>query len=132
MLCVIILFCSGHAAARSASEESVCLGGELTLNCSTNETVLEWEIVIPHRAPDTRHITTGPATIRVDPLNVTNVAKFHFMRISISPLVSMIRIDNVSIGLNGTRVECSAGGGDHEVIEATIPNVIENGMIVHA
>jgi hypothetical protein len=126
MLCVITLFYSGHAAARSAaSKEPVCLGGELTLNCSTNGTLLLWEVAIPHRTPELRFIITVPNTT-VNPFNPPNVAQFYFMKTSISPLVSMILIENVSIGLNGTRVEYSAGG---EVIEATVLTVIENGIV---
>lgn len=38
----------------------------------------------------------------------------------------MILIENVTFGLNGTRVECCYGG---KVVETTIINVIENGII---
>jgi hypothetical protein len=123
MVCVITLFYSGHAAARSSSEESVCLGGELTLNCSTNETLLQWNVTIPHRTPELRFISTDPFVIATP---LTKVADFYFTRTSMSPLASMILIENVSIGLNGTRVECCVRG---EVIEATIINVIENGIV---
>ena len=126
-LCVTILFFSGYAAARSVSEELVCLGGELTLNCSTNGTVLQWEISIPHHPPEFRFITTDPFN-GVTPLNATNVARFYFTRTSISPLTSMILITNVNIGLNGIRVECPGDGG--EVMETTVFNVIENGKTI--
>ena len=96
------------------------------LNCSTNETFLQWDITIPHRSrpPETRFFTTEGLD-RLTSLNITNVARFHFLRTSISPLISLITIENIAIGLNETRVECFYGGG---VMETTIINVIENGI----
>ena len=105
----------------------MCLGGELTLNCSTNETLLQWTITIPqYRGPvSVRLITSDPQSDNVLPY-LPGVAGFLFLRTSISPLASMILIENVTFGLNGTRVECCYGG---KVVETTIINVIENGII---
>lgn len=127
ILCLIILFYPEHIG--SFSEESVCLGGQLSLNCSTNETVLQWTIAIPqYQVPLLRLISAlNPTSIRVDPLHIVDVAEFHFLRTSISPrLVSMIQIENVTVGLNGTRVECSYGG---EMNVTTIIKIIENGSV---
>lgn len=124
MLCVILFTHAG-----SISEEvSVCLGGQLTLNCSTNEALLQWTIAIPNHIPDhdIRFISANNNISRVNAL-ITDAADFVFLRTSISPqLVSMILIENVTVGLNGTRVSCSSGG---EVISTTKINVIKNGIV---
>ena len=106
----------------------MCLGGELTLNCSTNETLLQWTIAIPqYRGPvSVRFITSDPQSDDVLPY-LPDIARFLFLRTSISPLASMILIKNVTVGLNGTRVECSYGG---EVMETTIINVLGNGTSI--
>ena len=49
---------------------------------------------------------------------------FQFLRTSVSPLMSVMIIDNVAVDLNGTRVDCSYGGG---VMSTTTVNDIRIG-----
>ena len=66
----------------------------------------------------TQYITsTSPANVTDF---VTNVGVFRFSRTSLmSPLVSVLHIENITAGLNGTRVQCSSFS-DSVVLNSTI------------
>ena len=106
----------------------VCPGGQINLTCqaSPDETLLQWSLTIPGRSvPELRFISSDANTASVSPLIVGQTV-FQFLRTSTSPLplVSVMVTDDVSTSLNGTRVECSYGGG---VMETTVITVIRNG-----
>ena len=119
--------CLVHIDVISAS---VCSGEQLSLSChaAPNVTLLQWNITIPDRLgrPDLRFLSSSGSTTSVTPL-VIGQTVFQFLRISVSPLTSTLVINNVSMSVNGTRVECSYNG---EVMETTIINVIGNGMYI--
>ena len=73
----------------------------------------------------TQYITsTSPANVTDF---VTSVGVFRFSRTSLmSPLVSVLHIENITSGLNGTRVQCSSFS-DSVVLNSTIINVSEYG-----
>ena len=105
----------------------MCPGDQLNLTCLTapNETLLQWSIDIPGRpAPELKFFSSGSNTASVTPLTVGQTV-FQFLRISTSPLTSLMVIDNVSSDVNGTRVECSYLGG--RVVSTDIIKVIGNG-----
>lgn len=101
---------------------SVCLGGQLTLICDTlmsNETLIEWNVVFPDYL-ETRFISSLGNTGSVAPLTVDQTM-FQFLRTSVSPLISTMIIDNVTVNMDGTRIDCSYGG---RLITSNIINVI--------
>ena len=115
-------------AAESAMV-SVCPNGQLNLTCTTtsDESILMWNITFPHRpGHERRAVFSIGSAESASPLTV-NQTRFQFLRTSVSPLISTMVIDNMSTILNGTRVECSYGGG---MKETTILNVIRNGIIL--
>ena len=97
---------------------SVCSGDQLNLTChpAPNETLLQWSLTIPGRSvPELRFISSDGNTVSVAPLTIGQTV-FQFIRISISPLTSVMVIDNVTTSLNGTRVDCSYGVGTTVII----------------
>ena len=80
-------------------------------------------MTFPHHPGYERFILAGGIADRASPLTVSQIM-FQFFRSSVSPLISVMVIDNVSTTLNGTRVECSYGGS---VMSTDFINVIENG-----
>ena len=83
-------------------------------------------MTFPHRPGfERRAILASGITDSASPLMVDQTM-FQFLRTSTSPLVSRMVIDNVSTILNGTRVDCSYGGG----VMTDIINVIGNGIII--
>ena len=89
--------------------------------------ILIWNMIFPNHPGYERRIlfSTGSAD-SASPLTV-NQTMFQFLRTSVSPLMSTMVIENMNIVLNGTRVECTYGGG---VMSKGIINVIGNGIII--
>ena len=85
----------------------VCPGGPLTINCSTNADLLEWNITIPGSHP--RYITKSFQ----DGLNELKTVQVYndILRISLirepSPLISTVSANNATVDLNGTLIICS-------------------------
>ena len=107
----------------------MCSGDQLNLTChaTPSETLIQWNLTIPSRSnsvPELRFLSSEGSTASVTPLIVGQTV-FQFLRTSTSPLTSIAVIDNVSADVNGTRVECSYGGG---VVSTDIINVIGNGI----
>ena len=103
---------------------SVCPSGQLNLTCNTTEQQLTWSITVSHRPGDERRlILAGGGADSALPLTVSQTM-FQFLRTSVSPLISIMVIDNVNTILNGTRVECLYGDG---VMSTDIINVIGSG-----
>ena len=104
-----------HLGGVQSVEVSVCSGGQLNLTChvtTLGETLLQWSLMIPGRFGDEiRFISSdGSAESAASTLTVGQTV-FQFLRTSTSPLTSMIIIiNNITSGLNGTRVDCSHGG----------------------
>ena len=91
---------------------SVCSRGQINLTCQAtpNETLLQWSLTLPGRSqPEIRYISSLGNVQSVTPLTVGQTV-FQFFRTSTSPLTSDIVVNNVSVELNGTRMDCSYGG----------------------
>ena len=107
----------------------MCPRGQLNLTCLTTPgvTLLQWNIVFPDSSDsEIRFISSRGSAESAKSTFTLGHTVFQFSRTSSSPLTSLIVIDNVTTGLNGTRVECSYGD---RVMTTTIINVIENGML---
>ena len=106
----------------SMSVVSVCPGGQQTLTCHTNMTVLIWSVTLPNfQQPEMRFIDSlgsadSQATFTI------NHTVFQFLRTSVSPLISTVVIDNVATTLNGTRVDCLYGGTTSTMFISVIRN----------
>ena len=88
---------------------SVCLGGQLSLACTINTSFIQWNINIPHYPAlitylfSTNRVTNIPETFTI------NETDFEILKTSnrgAVPLVSTLSITNVSVGLDGTLIQC--------------------------
>ena len=114
-------------ALGTAAIASVCPNEQLILTCQArpDEVLLQWSLRFPGRSQaEDRYISSEGSANRAPNLNVMGNTSFQFLRISTSPLISMMVIDNVSSSLNGTRVDCIYG---HEMMSTDTINVITNG-----
>ena len=104
--------------------EIVCIEDQLTLTCSTDGTALLWDVSNPRiletGVGDQTISSTGRE--RLGPF-VTRLGVFTFSRISISPLMSVLEIDNITADLNDTRVDCDRMEG----MSTAVVTVIQNG-----
>ena len=91
---------------------SIFIGGELSLTCIINASFVQWNITIPHYNQGPTSITYLFSTNRVT--NIAETFTINETDLGISktsdrgalPLVSTLSITNVSIGLNGTLIQC--------------------------
>ena len=109
---------------------TVCPGDNLTVSCSTNSSALQWRVNISltplhfNEGEDgTRLITTGPDTEH--PI-IINQTVFYFSKISSSPLVSVVTVDNVTTIMNLTKIVCFNPRG----MSSTIIHIIDYGKII--
>ena len=105
----------------------MCPGKRINLTCQAtlNEILLQWSLTIPGRSvPELRFISSLGSAQSVTPLTVGQTV-FQFFRTSTSPLISRMIINNVTVKLNGTRVDYSYAGS---IMSTTTINVISNGM----
>ena len=97
-----------HVGGVQSVEVSVCSGGQLNLTCHVTkpgETLLQWSLMIPGRfGAEIRFILSDGSAESAASTFTVGQTVFQFLRISTSPLTSMIIINNVTSGLNGTRV----------------------------
>ena len=106
---------------------SVCCGGQINLTCQAtpNETLLQWSLTLPGRSqPEIGYISSLGNIQSVTPLTVGQTV-FQLFRTSTSPLTSDIVVSNVSVELNGTRMDCSYCGS---LMSEAFISVIRNGM----
>ena len=90
--------------------------------CETNSSsFLYWTISVPDYVTVPERIITNQGVMSL-PAFTINSAEFHISRISESPLISRLVIDNVTTGINGSNIYCSEDGnkGDAPVVEINI------------
>ena len=93
-------------------EALVCrVGDPVNLTCTTTTEFLQWSIRVVNEQGTleeiTRYINFGGVYLTSPRL--VNSSTFNFMRSSIQgalPLISILSIDSISIGLNGTVAHC--------------------------
>ena len=104
----------------------VCPGDQLVLTCGFNGTGVQWDVTYPNMSTGVgiQFISESGRDV-LDPI-VANGVVYRFSRTSISPLVSVLQIDNVNANINGTRIECY-NNYRNEMLLTTVINVVENG-----
>ena len=94
----------------------------------TNESsFLYWTVSVPSLDTNPTRILSNQGSRSRHNLTVGS-SVFHFTRISSVaqiPLISQITIDNVTVGINGTRLFCSTDGDKNNALMSTI-HVIDN------
>ena len=101
----------------------------------TNESsFLYWTVSVPSLNTTPTRILTNQGE-QSQPTLTVGSSVFHFTRISSnneSPLISLLTIDNVTVGINGTRLFCSTDGDTNNALMSRI-HVIENTIskIIH-
>ena len=104
-----------------SGEAVVCEGGELSLTCSTNVSIISWtssllqndqgQVLTFMRSTASEGVSQHTSTLMV------NSTFFNVSRISDRdelPLVSRLVIGPVSVGLSGTRVNCTERAMNNE------------------
>ena len=94
----------------------ICPGDNLTLSCCTNGSALQWFVNI---SLTPLHFIRGESGFRLitrlspdmeQPLTI-NLTVVRFSKISSSPLVSAVTVENTITDWNQTEIECAYSGG---------------------
>ena len=94
-----------------ASTSPVCPGGNVTLTCITNGTLITWSIALPYKQePEPPRFVSAMGSADSQIPLIIDQTTIDFLRTSTSPLISMITFTTVNVELNGTRVDCIYGG----------------------
>ena len=106
----------------------VCPFRPFKLLCRTSATAISWTINFPDGFGvgdvDGQIVTTtGPESRQ--PFVIRDSSVLLISRTSLSPLTSLLEINNTIADLNGTRIECTTIDG----METTVITIIGNGKI---
>ena len=89
----------------------MCPEEQITLTCrTTQDELVEWHIYVPHYNRSYRRLHANEGLREVTRERVDSMATLSFVRISDSgvlPLVSQLSINNATITLNGTMINCT-------------------------
>ena len=112
----------------------VCPGKQLTLECKSSlqdNFILEWNVYVPYRnktysKPFSKDGVRDPTTVEIE-----SMVTLSFDRISELgdlPLVSQLSINNVSVNLNETRINCTEHDDDNNnnIIILTVIHIINS------
>ena len=112
---VIVNTCTGMVTLSPMTVAPVCrVGDQLQITCTASVKFIRWNIL---QANEQGMLVEPVPAAQINSLDdnqmsqsTVNSSTFTFTRISAKrtlPLISMLSIDSVSIGLNGTAVNCS-------------------------
>ena len=89
----------------------ICPGDSLTLFCCTNGSSLRWIVNISltplHLRPGTGTTVINQQSPEMEQPLTINQTVIHFSKISNSPLMSVLTINNVTTNWNQTKIECA-------------------------
>ena len=107
----------------------VCPFGQIELLCRSNGTVLQWDVDVPdgigvrevgsQLVPPVPPATLQPVVIRDSTVLLISI-------ISLSPLISLLEINNTFPELHGTRIVCIQS---MERMSTTVITIIGNGNV---
>ena len=106
----------------------VCPGGQVLLTCERiSGSFIHWTVSIPSLAMTRETIVADQGFFLQ--FNGLHFTEFNVTRISGSPLISQLLINNVTIEINGSTIYCSKDGNVNGAPMITI-NVTNKGIII--
>ena len=107
---------------------SLCPGGQILLTCERmSGSFLHWNVSVPHPMATTRERIVTSRGFILPPNFMISLTEFNITRISESPLISQLLINNVTTEVNGSTIYCSEDGNENSAPMVAI-NVIYKGM----
>lgn len=102
------LYCAGAFEVVPSGQVLVCPGRQFLMTCFSNDSMfLQWNVTIPYyNVTNTRVISAFNTARHVTQLQVPSVV-IDFAIPSISPLISELLVNSITVNLNGTKIECT-------------------------
>ena len=111
---------------------SICPGGQVLLTCERiSGSFLFWTVSVPHNiiiGATTQRIVPSQGVVLSSEFNI-DFTEFNITRISDSPLISQLLINNVTTEINGSTIYCSEDGDENNALMTAI-NVMFKGAII--
>ena len=111
----------------------MCPKEQLTLECQSSlqdDFILEWNVYVPYRNKTYSKPFSKDGVRDLTTVAIESMVTLSFDRISESgdlPLVSQLSINNVSVNLNGTRINCTERTIDNDnLIIQTVIHIINS------
>jgi hypothetical protein len=112
----------------------LCPGEQLTLECENSRSLqesllLEWDVYVPYRNKTYSKLYSNDGVRNPVEFEIESMVTLSFDRISESgslPLVSQLSINNVSVNLNKTRINCTERNNDTIIIQTVIHIIINS------
>jgi hypothetical protein len=112
----------------------VCPGEQLTLECESSRTlqgdvILEWGVYVPYRNMIYSKLFSNDGVRDPKEFEIESMITLSFNRTSDPgslPLVSQMLINNVSVNLNETRINCTESSNDYDIIIQTVIHIINS------
>ena len=102
---------------------------QLELTCTSSDIFLRWEFtVFPENMTHATTPVTSAGSSGVPPPLTISSSMITFSRLSgpnVLPLISRVTVDSVSIGLNGTVVNCFEGSTSIDIVAITTIRIID-------
>ena len=103
-------------------------GDQLELTCTSSGIFLRWEFTV---FPENTAIITSAGPSGIPPPLLISSSMITFSRLSgqdVLPLISRVTVASVSIGLNGTVVNCFEGSTSTDIVATTVIRIIDPGQ----
>ena len=107
---------------------SVCPGGQVLLTCERSSGVILYWDVSAHLAGTTAERIVVSRGVIISPVFKIGFTEFNITRTSESPLISQLRISNVTTEMNGSIIYCSEDANENSASMAAIN--VHKGMII--
>ena len=108
---------------------SVCPGGQVLLTCErTSGSSLYWDISAPRLCATIDPRLVLNQGVIISPVFKIGFTEFNITRTSESPLISQLRISNVTTEMNGSIIYCSEDANENSASMAAIN--VHKGMII--
>jgi hypothetical protein len=111
---------------------SVCPGEQFTLECQNSlqdDFILEWGVYVPYHSKTYSKLYSKDGVRDPVEFEIELMVTLSFDRTSESgslPLVSLLSINNVSMKLNETRINCTESSNDNNIIIQTVIHIINS------
>ena len=108
---------------------SACPGEQLSFMCTISSTSLRWRVIVENSV-ERRTVTSTQSTQTILPVFIAPGISFNISRISMIgslPIISNLTVANTTIGLNGTKVECSRRNSSSQNVTVSAIIVIGTG-----
>ena len=122
-LIILMIIIESQLMLSPSGEISVCPGSQPSFRCSTNLSLLEWNVTLLQSGMTHSRTLFVVSTSYFNSPLVVNGHSFRVMRDSVSaslPIISTLTVLNATVDLNGTNIYCTEEGSSPAGVSNTL------------